>query len=194
MIHTLQRVDSRALARAGEAGRLGTGGMVSKLKAARKAAHAGIATVIADGRKAGTLSRVLDIERDEGTLIVPHVDRLARRKHWIAFTLKPRGMVYCDPGAAAAIRQGNRSLLPSGVTRVEGRFRRGDCITLAYEDGSEFARGLSTYAAEEALRIAGKRSKEVGKTLGYELGDALVRRDDLVLLEDADGGERKGRT
>jgi glutamate 5-kinase len=183
-IALLRRVDAEALARVGDDGTsFGTGGMRSKLIAAQKAAHSGIATVIADGRAAGTLARVLDPEGEEGTFVLPNADRLARRKHWIAFSLKPRGTLRCDAGAAAAVRQKGRSLLPSGVTTVEGRFVAGDCVRLVDPDGAEFARGLSTYGAEEAARIAGKRSDEVERVLGYKMGDALVHRDDLVILD-----------
>ncbi len=184
LIPMLPKIDAKVFARAGgDAGALGTGGMKSKLQAAKKAASAGIATVIADGRVPGTLARVLDVDIDEGTLVLPSADPVARRKHWIAFSMKPRGSLHCDAGAATAVCERGRSLLPTGVTQVEGRFRRGDCISLLDPTGHEFARGLAVYGAEEATQIAGKRSQQVGGILGYELGAALVHRDDLVLLD-----------
>ncbi len=184
LIPVLSKIDAKVFARAGDdAGALGTGGMRSKLQAAKKAASAGIATIIADGRTPGTLARVLDLNHDEGTLVLPSADPVARRKHWIAFSVKPRGSVQCDAGATTAVRQRGRSLLPSGVTTVEGRFRSGDCISLLDASGKEFARGLAAYGAEEASRIAGKRSQQVGEILGYELGAELVHRNDLVLLD-----------
>lgn len=187
LIPVLAKVDAAAFARAGDgANSLGTGGMRSKLGAAKKASSAGIATVIADGRTPGTLARILDLDIDEGTLVLPSADPVARRKHWIAFSMKPRGVVRCDDGATTAVRQRGRSLLPSGVTAVEGRFRRGDCISLLDATGDEFARGLAAYGAEEATRIAGKRSQQVDEILGYALGAELVHRDDLVLLDTDD--------
>lgn len=183
-ISVLPKVDAKALARAGaQAGSVGTGGMRSKLQAAKSASAAGIDTVIADGRKKGTLARVLDPDVDEGTRVPASADPVARRKHWIAFSTKSRGVVTCDAGATRAVRDRGRSLLPSGVTRVEGRFGRGDCISLVDENGTEFARGLAVYAAEDANRIAGKRSDRVSELLGYELGPELIHRDDLVLLD-----------
>lgn len=184
LIPVLTKVDAKAFERAGDgAGTLGTGGMRSKLLAAKKAASAGIATVIADGRKPGTLARILDATIDEGTLVLPSADPVARRKHWIAFSMKPRGGVRCDDGATKAVRERGRSLLPSGVTAVDGRFRRGDCISLLDARGNEFARGLANYGADEASRIAGKKSGQVDSILGYALGAELVHRDDLVLLD-----------
>ncbi|MDG2303037.1 MAG: glutamate 5-kinase [Candidatus Binatia bacterium] len=184
LISALHRIDNKVLAHAGDGSNpLGTGGMRSKLLAAKKAAHAGIASVIADGREAGTLARVLDPGQNEGTLILPSADPVARRKHWIAFSMKPRGSLQCDEGATTAVRRRGRSLLPSGVTAVEGKFRRGDCISLVDAAGDEFARGLAVYGAEEASLIAGKRSQQVGGILGYELGAELVHRNDLVLLD-----------
>lgn len=194
LIPVLSRVDAKAFGRAGdEAGTLGTGGMRSKLMAAKKAASAGIATVIADGRRPGTLERILDATVDEGTLVLPSADPVARRKHWIAFSMKPRGVIVCDDGATKAVRERGRSLLPSGVTRVDGRFRRGDCVSLVNATGDEFARGLAAYGAEEAGRIAGKRSPQVISILGYALGAELVHRDDLVLLDAESAGPKRPR-
>ncbi len=185
LIGVLERIDAKTLDRAGdEASPLGTGGMRSKLEAARRAAHAGIACVIADGRKPGTLERILDRTRDEGTLILPHADRIARRKHWIAFSREPRGRLVCDEGAVRAVRSRGKSLLPSGVTAVEGRFRRGDSVALLDPAGHEFARGLVAYDAADALRIAGRPSREIDRILGFDEGAALVHCDDLVLLDD----------
>jgi glutamate 5-kinase len=187
-IPLVTRVDAAVLERAGGAhagadhsGGLGTGGMSSKLLAARKAAAAGIATVIADGRVPGTLERVLDVGCDVGTLVLPQADRLARRKHWIAYSSKPAGTLTCDAGATAAVVDRGRSLLPSGIVAVSGRFEAGDCVSLATQRGDEFARGLASYSAGEIARIAGKRSSEVEQILGFKMGDAVVHRNDLVL-------------
>lgn len=191
-IAVLAEVDAAALAATGQAGLLGTGGMRSKLLAAQKAAAGGIPTVIAGGREPGVLLHVLDPETDVGTLVQRGADRLAKRKHWIAYALPPRGALHCDAGAAGAVRAGGRSLLPSGVVSVSGQFAAGDCVRLLDPEGREFARGLSTYHAAEASRIAGRRSSEVEELLGYSLGDAVVHRDDLVLTEGTSKGGSHG--
>lgn len=188
-IPVLERIDGATLDLASGGNALGTGGMRSKLLAAKKAAAAGIAAVIADGRTAGTLADVLDARGDVGTLVLPLADRLARRKHWIAFTVKPKGTLRCDAGAVAAVSERGRSLLPSGVVEVSGRFESGDCVRLLGPDGQEFARGLVSYRASEAARIAGRKSGDVEQILGYKMGDAIVHRDDLVITV-ADGTGR----
>ncbi len=194
-IPLVERVEPATLELATGGGRLGTGGMRSKLAAARKASAAGIAVVIANGRRPGTLAQALDPEADAGTLFLPSVDRLARRKHWIAYTVKPRGVLHCDAGAVAAVCLRGRSLLPSGVVQVSGRFEPGDCVALVGPDGEEFARGLVSYRSSEAARIAGKRSAEVEEILGYKMGDAMVHRNDLVVLvrEAPQGAAAEGR-
>lgn len=188
-IAVLERIDATTLDRASGGNALGTGGMRSKLLAAKKAAAAGIAAVIADGRTPGTLADVLDPRGDVGTLVVPLADRLARRKHWIAFTVKPKGSLRCDAGAVAAVSSRGRSLLPSGVVEVAGRFESGDCVRLLGPDGHEFARGIVSYRASEAARIAGRKSGEVEQILGYKMGDAIVHRNDLVITG-VEGSER----
>jgi glutamate 5-kinase len=180
-IAVVERIEPATLDLASGGGALGTGGMRSKLLAARKAAAAGIAVAIADGRRPGTLADVLDPRGDAGTLVLPLADRLARRKHWIAYTVKPKGALRCDAGAVAAVATRGRSLLPSGVLEVSGRFESGDCVRLLGPGGEEFARGLVSYRSSEAASIAGKRSSEVEQILGYKMGDAIVHRNDLVV-------------
>jgi len=162
-------------------GRLGTGGMATKVEAARKAAAAGIATIIADGRAAGALRRVLDPAAISGTLIVPSTDRLASRKHWIAFTLRPQGTLHLDAGAVSALRERGRSLLPSGVSVVEGAFGAGDCVRCVAPDGSEVARGLVNYGAGELRRIQGAHTRDIDSILGYKISDEVIHRDDMVI-------------
>ena len=161
--------------------RVGTGGMASKFAAARKSCAAGIPTVIAHGLREGVLARVVDASADEGTLFLPHGDRLARRKHWIAYTLKPTGSLTVDPGAVEAVARGGRSLLPSGLRRVDGKFESGACVRCLDPDGREFARGLVNYGTSELERIKGHRSAEIEALLGYKLTDEIIHRDDLVL-------------
>lgn len=189
-IPVLERIDAATLELASGGSALGTGGMRSKLLAARKASSAGIAAVIADGRRSGTLADVLDPRGDAGTLVLPGTDRLARRKHWIAYTVKPKGVLHCDAGAVTAVCARGRSLLPSGVVEVSGRFESGDCVRLVGPDGEEFARGLVSYRSSEATSIAGRRSSEVEQILGYKMGDAIVHRNDLVITASGDPAPR----
>jgi len=167
---------------AGAAGPTGTGGMASKLAAAQKAAAAGIPTVIADGTCEGVLAAIFDPGTEAGTLIVADGDPLTRRKHWIAYTLKPAGALHVDRGAERAVAQGGRSLLPSGVLAVVGGFGVGDCVRCVGPDGREFARGLVNYGALEVDKIKGAQTRDIERLLGYKGSDEVIHRDDLVLL------------
>jgi glutamate 5-kinase len=160
----------------------GTGGMVTKVRAARAAAARGTAAVIAAGKTPGMLEQVLKGE-DVGTLFWPAAERLASRAHWIAHTLRARGTLVLDAGAVAALTEQQRSLLPSGVTAVRGSFRQGDPVDLAGADGTVFARGLAAYSSAELEAIRGRRAAEIMGVLGYHLGDEAVHKDDLVILE-----------
>jgi len=168
---------------------VGTGGMASKLAAAGKAAVAGISTVIADGTRDGVLAAVFDAAVEVGTLVLPDGDRLGRRKHWIAYTLKPAGTLHVDEGAERALARGGRSLLPSGVARVEGGFGVGDCVRCVGPTGREFARGLVNYTAAEVEKIKGVHTREIEQLLGYKGSDEIIHRDDLTLLAPARAGE-----
>jgi len=163
-------------------GPLGTGGMASKCAAAKKAAAAGIPTVIADGLHAGVLPAVFDVRREVGTLILPNGDRLGRRKHWIAYTLKPSGTVIVDEGAYEAITQKGRSLLPKGLKDVQGKFDSGECVRCIDPRGREFARGLVNYSAAELQKIKGAHSARIESILGYKLTEEVIHRNDLVLM------------
>jgi glutamate 5-kinase len=173
-------------------GPTGTGGMASKLAAARKAAHAGIATIIADGLQPKILERIFDPSEATGTIVVPAASRLARRKHWIAYTLKPAGALVVDRGAFEAIRHKGRSLLPSGVRAVQGKFDVGDCVRCLTEEGTEFARGLVNYASDELERLKGVHSSRIEAVLGYKSTDEVIHRDDLVLLAEAQPSSSSG--
>jgi glutamate 5-kinase len=151
----------------------GTGGMASKVEAARRATLAGAHVLIADARKDDVLPRIFAGE-DEGTLFVASPKRIAAKKHWIAFTLRPRGDVLLDAGAAAAVRSGGKSVLAIGVLGVRGDFRAGESVRVLAPDGSELGRGLARRSAEEAVVVAGRKD---------DGGDdhVLVHRDDLVV-------------
>jgi glutamate 5-kinase len=166
------------------AGPLGSGGMATKLKAARQAARAGIATIIAPGREPESITAALDAAREIGTLIVPAGIRMKSRKHWIAFALRPAGELSVDRGAAEALRTKGRSLLPSGVRAVRGEFGGGDCVSLFDPDGVEFGRGLVNYPAADVQKVAGRRSAEIPALLGYKVADEIIHRDNFVLLKE----------
>lgn len=163
---------------AGEAA-VGTGGMASKLEAARRGAIAGAAVIIADARADDTLPSVF-AGRDVGTLVLPHQDPLAARKHWILFTLRPRGAVIVDAGAAEALEARGGSLLAVGVLGVRGGFGAGDAVQIVDPTGREIGRGLAALAAIDVARVAGRKAAEVEATLGRSI-EAVVHRDDLVV-------------
>jgi glutamate 5-kinase len=164
-------------------GALGTGGMASKLEAARIATSAGIPTVIADGARQRVLRAVLDSATEVGTLVLATCDRLTRRKHWIVHTLKPAGTLAVDVGARDAVLKRGGSLLPSGLRTVEGRFSPGDCVRCLDPSGNEFARGLVNYSDAELRKIAGVHTRDIEKRLGYKVSDEVIHRDDLVVTE-----------
>jgi glutamate 5-kinase len=167
---------------------VGTGGMASKVAAARNAAAAGTPTIIAHGARRGVLTAVFDPAVEIGTLLVADGDPLGRRKHWIAHALRPTGTLHLDAGAVRALAQGGRSLLPSGVRAVEGGFGVGDCVRCLGPDGAEVARGLVNYAAAEMDRIKGAHTRDVSRLLGYKGSDEVIHRDDLVVIGPPDSG------
>lgn len=153
---------------------VGTGGMASKVEAARRATLAGAHVVIAAAREPRILTRILSGE-DVGTLFAAVPQRLSARKHWIAYTLRPRGAILVDRGAAEAIGKRNRSILAVGVLGIRGTFLPGDAVAVFDPDGNEIARGLARLSASDAARIARKKRPETGD-------DVVVHRDDLVVL------------
>ena len=174
---------TRELERAagGSASSVGTGGMSTKVAAARKAGKNGVPTVLVAGKRAGILSAVMRGE-EVGTLFLPQGAGLNRRKHWIAYTLKPAGRVIVDDGARNVLQKKGKSLLPSGVVGVEGRFERGACVRICGTDGNEVARGLSDYSSSEITRLAGHNSSEIEELLGYRYADVIIHRDNLVVM------------
>ncbi len=164
-------------------GALGSGGMRAKVLAAARAARSGAITVIASGREDDTVSR---LRRGEavGTLLWPARERLAARKQWLAGQLQLRGRLWLDAGAVDVIVEGGRSLLPVGVTRVEGRFVRGEIVACLDPRGDEVARGLVNYGAGETKLIRGRPTAEIEGLLGYVDEPELVHRDNLVLTRE----------
>ncbi|WP_022980504.1 glutamate 5-kinase [Ideonella sp. B508-1] len=166
---------------AGGAGsRVGTGGMITKVLAAKRAAGSGASTVIAWGREPDVLLRLAAGEAI-GTALVAGTGKTAARKQWILDHLQIHGAVRIDAGAVAKLTQEGASLLPIGVTSVEGDFQRGDVIAVCDAQGQEVARGLASYSSAEARLIARKPSSQIAGLLGYTHGTELIHRDNLVL-------------
>jgi glutamate 5-kinase len=157
---------------------VGTGGMRTKLEAARIAARFGCSTVIASGQGEHPVHSLLDGVR--ATVIAAQGSPASAYKQWIAAALAPAGRVVVDAGAADALRNG-RSLLAAGISAVEGEFGRGECVSVA-SGQREIARGLTGYSADEIRAIAGLRASDIAGRLGYNRGDAVIHRNDLVLL------------
>jgi len=160
----------------------GTGGMVTKVEAARRAAASGIPTIIANGLVEGTLGRIVRGEA-VGTIFQASASRMRSRKRWLAFATERRGRITVDAGAKEALIRNGKSLLPSGVVSVDGGFEGGEVVSLCDIDGVEFARGVANYDAEQVERIKGIRSNQIEDTLGAKLFDEVVHRDNLVILE-----------
>ena len=180
-IGLVEAVTPELMAAAGGAGSsFGTGGMASKLKAARIATRGGVAAAIVDGRRAGALAALLEGE-DVGTLFPCGADRQSRRRHWIAEVLPVSGRIIIDDGAREAILGRGASLLPVGVVAVEGMFDKGECVEIVGGDGEVIGRGLSNYDAEEMRRIVGVPSDRIEEVLGFRDFSSVIHRDNLVL-------------
>ncbi|HVC80924.1 MAG TPA: glutamate 5-kinase [Chloroflexota bacterium] len=171
----------------GSSSLVGTGGMITKLRAARLATDAGIPMVIADGRIADGLTRAVNGEI--GTRFLAQGSGLDARRRWLRAHLSGRGALLVDEGAARALRRQGRSLLPAGVAGVEGNFVRGEPVEVRDNQGAVIGYGLANYAATEAARILGAQSAAIQSILGYTHGDELIHRDNLVILPPEDGDE-----
>ena len=161
------------------ASEMSNGGMVTKLMAGRIAMAAGCRMAIADGRPVGALGALIDA-RARCSWFLPEASPLSARKKWIKGSLKTAGALTVDDGAVRALSAG-KSLLPAGVTTIEGEFKRGDVVDVKDRSGRVLARGLVAYAAEDARRIAGRKSAEIERLLGFRGRDEIVHRDDLVV-------------
>jgi len=183
-IGIIQHLNEAHFAMAGDAGSaFGTGGMGSKLSAARVATRGGVAAAIISGKEPGALTRLLAGE-DEGSLFLCGVDRQSKRQHWITEVLHAAGEIHVDAGAARALLEQGSSLLPVGVTAVEGVFDKGDCVEIIGPNGV-IAKGLCNYTAEEMRRIMGHASSDIESILGFHDFSSVMHRDNLVLILDA---------
>jgi glutamate 5-kinase len=188
LIRTVEKITPAIRKAASGAGsRFGSGGMITKLEAATNAAHAGAITILCNGQIGGVLERLIDGQQF-GTLFAPG-ERLKSRKHWLAFTAKTRGRILIDAGAARALTDRGRSLLPAGILGVEGRFDVGDTVCCIAEKGREIARGLVGYSSVDTESLAGRPTKEISQVLGYTNGDEIIHRDDLALVAEMDAAK-----
>jgi glutamate 5-kinase len=180
-VHGARAGDPALEAMAGGAGsRIGTGGMITKILAARRAAMSGAHTIIASGREPDVLPR-LALGEAIGTHLAAQTTPVSARKQWLAGHLQLKGAVRIDAGAARALVADGKSLLPIGVTSVEGEFRRGDVVACLDVDGVEIARGLSNYASHEARQIARRPTAQIAEVLGFIEEAELIHRDNLVV-------------
>ena len=186
VIDTVMRLDAATMALAQKKvsvmgkGGMGKGGMASKLEAARMATVGGENVIIASGHRPGVLADIF-AGKKIGTLIMAQGASVSSRKRWIGFAAQPRGHLVLDDGACRAIQEQGRSLLAIGVTEAQGDFRKGDVIALRTTDGTEFARGLTNYDADEIRRIAGKRSDQIAGILGHLPYEEVIHRDNLAV-------------
>lgn len=160
---------------------VGTGGMYSKILAAKRAASHGVAVNIITGKKKGLLVSLLR-GKPQGTFFRPAENRLSLRKGWIAHGSRSKGAFMIDSGAAKAIREMGRSLLPSGIVSVEGDFERGDAVYCVDPGGKRIAKGLTNYSSWDLRKIVGRRTSEIEKILGFKYSDEAIHRDNLVIL------------
>jgi glutamate 5-kinase len=163
---------------------VGSGGMASKVGSARIVTRTGVPAIVAPGRESDVLVRVL-AGADVGTLFMPPGPGggvLSSRKHWIAYGAKPSGKLVIDDGAARALRDGGKSLLPAGIVTVTGAFELGDTVSIMTAAGVELGRGLVAYPADDLRKIQGLQSAVIEATLGYKSLDEAIHRDDLVML------------
>ncbi|MDD5450180.1 MAG: glutamate 5-kinase [Candidatus Omnitrophica bacterium] len=159
----------------------GTGGMASKLQAAKIAASSGIPCIIANGKGDTVLTDIIE-RRSVGTLFLPSSVKMAARKRWLVFGARPKGEIRVDGGAKEALIKGNRSLLSSGIIEISGEFKKGDIVAVAVADSDEFARGIVTYPSGDLKKIKGLKTAEIAKALGYKGPDEIIHRDNLVIL------------
>jgi glutamate 5-kinase len=160
---------------------VGTGGMRSKLMAARKVGQLGVPTVIVNGKANGMLPALFE-GREVGTLFFARDEKRDSRKQWIAYAPAPAGRILVDDGARDALLNKGRSLLPGGIVAIEGEFKAGECVTCADRSGNPFARGLVKYSAEDLDRIKGLKTSQIAGVLGRKDYDEVIHRDDFVIL------------
>jgi glutamate 5-kinase len=182
LVRTVPAIDADIMAKAGDSrSALGSGGMHSKLRAARLATVAGESVIMANGSQPNILDAIFAAE-PVGTLFLPHDRTMPAWKRWLGYTARPRGRLVVDEGARRAVQSQGRSLLPIGILQVSGTFGKGDVVTLCDPEGVEFARGLSNYSSADVERIRGLRSEQVRAVNGASAYEEVVHRDNLVVV------------
>lgn len=182
VLTTVPYIDGSVMDRAGGSrSTLGSGGMRSKLRAARLATAAGESVIIANGSRPGVLDAIFAGE-PVGSLFLPHGSSVPAWKRWLGFTAQPKGRLVVDAGARNAVQNNGRSLLAIGIMQVIGSFAKGDVVALCDAENTEFARGLTNYSAADAGRICGLRSEQIGEVLGTVPYAEVVHRDNLVVV------------
>jgi glutamate 5-kinase len=181
LIRHAQATDPALVAVAGSGGRLGRGGMATKIRAAQLAARSGAVTVIAGGRIDQVLTR-LRAGESVGTYLEPDLAPLVARKQWLAGHLQMKGELVIDAGAAGALLNQGKSLLAVGVVSLQGSFQRGECVAVKSEQGVTLARGLVNYDAQDAAKIVGEPTRNIKAVLGFINEPELIHRDNLVVL------------
>lgn len=180
-IDTVPLIDGHVMDLAGASqSTLGTGGMRSKLRAARLATAAGESVIMANGSRSGILDALFAGE-PEGTLFLPHGGTIPAWKRWLGYTAQPKGRLVVDQGARQAVEHKGKSLLPIGVVDVQGHFNKGDVVALCDGAGHEFARGLCNYSAHDAAKIRGLRTEQIAEVIGAAPYEEIVHRDNLVV-------------
>ncbi len=181
LIPVVKQIDKSIEKMAGGTRGRGTGGMTTKIQAAKLATASGTAVVIANGSEPDLLLRLVNGE-SIGTMFLPASDKVESRKRWILSGLATKGKLIVDSGAASALSKGNKSLLPAGIKAVDGSFKRGDAVDITNEAGDRIACGITNYSAADVEKIKGARSDKIEGLLGHGYGDEVVHRDNIVVL------------
>jgi len=181
LIHRVDRIDAEIERMASNtASYQGTGGMTTKIEAARLATCSGVNVVIAGGREANILVRISQGE-DMGTFFPAQGNKMDSRRRWMLSGLASKGKVTVDKGAVSALKEHNKSLLPAGVVKAEGQFQRGDIVNILDDKGKNIGYGISNYSSSDLALIGGKHSDRIGDLLGHDYGDEVIHRNNMVL-------------
>jgi glutamate 5-kinase len=182
LIPQVDRIDSRIERLAADsAGRLGTGGMITKVEAAKLATASGVTVIIANGREPDSILKTASGER-QGTIFLPATSKLESRKRWMLSGLSTRGKMVVDSGAALALKKQNRSLLAAGIKQIEGAFKRGDIVKIYDPDGTQIGCGITNYSSADVNIMKGAHSKQITTLLGHDYGSEVVHRNNLVVI------------
>jgi len=182
LIHRVDRVDAKIERLVSiSANRQGTGGMITKIEAAKLATSSGVDVIIADGREPDVLLK-LTHDEDIGTLFPAQVNKMESRKRWMLSGLASKGKIVVDEGAVLALKEQNKSLLPAGVVKVNGEFQRGDIVDIINKEGEHISCGICNYCSTDITTIKGAHSDKILSLLGHEYGDEVIHRNNMVIL------------